>query len=146
MSRSTAANYRFQLTPPSVLEHDLQIDCTKMLWRVLLPDVCWTAVDHAHSLNMTIGRNGRPIGLLEAQKRVARGIKPGIADYLFWHESRGFAIELKRDVDADLSDDQDDFLRQMILAKVEVSVAWTIWQVFNKVKAWGLCRNVTVMT
>ena len=140
------ARTAFVLTPHSPREHDLQIDCTTMLYRVLLPDVCWTAIDHAHSLNMTIGRHGRPIGLVEAQKRVARGIKPGIADYLFWHRSHGFAIEMKRDSYEKLRDDQEDFLTQMILAKVEVSICWTLWQVFDKVKEWGLSRNVTVMT
>jgi hypothetical protein len=103
----------FQLTAPKQLEHELQIECTSMLWKVLLPDVCWTAIDHAHSLDMRIGRHGRPIGLLEAQKRKARGVKAGIADYLFWHRRQAFAIELKT-VDGVLSGDQEDFLQSMI--------------------------------
>lgn len=133
----------FRLTADRELEHDLQLTCTKAFWRILLPDVCWTAIDHAHSLNMTIGRNGRPVGLIEAQKRKARGVKAGIADYLFWHRGNGFAIELKT-VDGVLSDGQEDFLKQLILARVEVSVCWTLDQVLDRVQAWGLCRRFRV--
>jgi hypothetical protein len=135
----------FRLKPPRYLEHQLQIDCTTMLRSgVLLPDVCWTAIDHAHSLNMTPGRYGRPIGLLEAQKRRARGVRAGVSDYLFWRLGRGFAIELKT-VDGSLSDDQKTFLKEMIEAGIPVSVCWDIRQVIAKLQAWGLCRRVTVM-
>jgi hypothetical protein len=110
-----------------------------MLGRVLLPTVAWTAVDHAHSLNPTIGRHGKPIGLLEAQKRKARGIRPGICDYLFWHQSLGYAIELKVD-DGELTDDEEDFIRDLIKAEIEVKVCWGMWQVFETVGDWGLVR------
>jgi VRR-NUC domain len=125
-------------------EHELQIDCTAMLWKILLPEVCWTAIDHAHSLNMQIGRHGRPIGILEAQKRVARGIQPGIADYLFWHRSNAFAIELKT-VNGVLHDDQKVWLRRMIKAGGEVSVCFSFDQVVAKVREWDLCRGFVVM-
>ncbi len=140
----------FRLEPDrDPLEHDLQIACTKALYSVLLPDVCWTAIDHGHSLNMTIGRHGRPIGFIEAQKRKARGIKPGITDYLFWRLGRGFAIELKTIAQAmtankGLSDDQHNFLSQLITAGVEVSVCWTIDLVLARCQGWGLCRPFRV--
>lgn len=140
---STLRPVKFQLEAQREAEHDLQIACTDMLWKILLPDVCWTAIDHAHSLNMTIGRNGRPIGLIEAAKRKRRGVKAGISDYLFWHRSLGFAVEMKT-VDGVLSDDQKDFLKQMIRAGVEVSICWTIDQLAERVKAWGLCRGFKV--
>jgi hypothetical protein len=130
------------LVAPEPLEHDLQISCTDMLRLVLLPDVQWTAVDHAHSLDRRIGREGRPIGLIEAMKRKARGIRKGIPDYLYWHRGRGFAIELKRNADEQLSDDQEDFLRGLIRAGVEVKICWTKMQVFDTVVAWGLTRTV----
>jgi hypothetical protein len=135
-----AASRPFALTSYEPAEHELQIDCTKMLRVILLPEVCWTAIDHAHSLNMAIGRNGRPIGLMEAAKRKARGIKAGITDYLFWANGDAFAIELKATVDGVLSDDQKDWLRAMIGAGASVSVCWTIDQVFQKVVEWGLVR------
>lgn len=134
---------KFRLEVEREQEHELQLACTALLWKILLPDVAWTAIDHAHSLNMTIGRHGRPIGLIEAQKRKARGVKAGISDYLFWHKSRGFAIELKT-VTGVLSDGQKDFLNQMIAAGVEVSVCWTLDLVAERVKGWGLCRGFTV--
>jgi len=116
-----------------------------MLERILLPDVQWTAIDHAHSLDMRTGRHGRPIGLIEVQKRKARGVKSGICDYLFWFDGRGFAIELKRNADEKLSDDQKDFCRGLLQAGVLVKVCWTIWQVFNVVVEWGLARTGVVM-
>jgi hypothetical protein len=136
---------KFQLEAFQEAEHELQIACTGMLWRILLPDVCWTAVDHAHSLNMTIGRHGRPIGLIEAQKRKARGVKAGIPDYLFWRKAQAYAIELKATADGVLSDHQEDFLKAMIAAHAEVSICWTIDQVVERLTAWGLCRRTRVM-
>lgn len=130
---------RFALTAPSQSEHDLQIDCTTMLRKILLPDVAWTAIDHAHSLDERIGRHGRPVGLLEAVKRKRRGIRRGVPDYAFWRRARAFAIELKT-VDGELSDDQKDFLRELIRAGVEVAVCWTRPQVFQRVVVWELAR------
>ena len=130
------------LIAPEPLEHDLQTSCTNMLNLLLLPDVQWTAIDHAHSLDRRIGRNGVPIGLLEARKRKGRGIKPGICDYLFWHRRMGFAIELKRNADEDLSDDQEDFCNGLIRAQIPLKICWTKMQVFETVQAWGLTRTV----
>ena len=120
-------------------EHELQIDCKNMLDRILLPEVCWTAIDHGHTFDMRPGRRGVPIGLLEAQKRKARGIKAGLPDLMFWHVGQGYAIELKTDC-GDLSEAQEIFLREMIAAGVEVAVCWNQTQVFNKVVGWGLTR------
>ena len=114
-----------------------------MLHTLLLPDVCWTAIDHAHSLDRRLGRNGVPIGLIEARKRKARGIKKGIWDYLFWHRARAFSIELKVG-DNDLTPEQEEFGNALILAEVEVKVCWTIDQVFETTKAWGLLRPSAV--
>ena len=127
------------------LEHDLQLDCTKMLERLLLDDVQWTAVDHAHSLDRRIGRGGVPIGLIEVRKRKARGIKSGICDYLFWHRGAAFAIELKRNASEPLSDDQKIFCRGLLKAGVKVQVCWTIWQVDLTATRWGLMRPHEVM-
>jgi hypothetical protein len=134
---------RFTLTPPDPFEHELQIDCTTMLELVLAIDVQWTAVDHAHSLTEKIViRGGReiPVGLVEAKKRKARGIRPGICDYLFWHRSRGYAIELKRDASSPLSDVQKVFCRGLIDAQIPVKICWTKDQVYNVVSDWGLTR------
>ena len=129
----------FRLAIPKIREHAAQIDCTKMLRGVLRPEVAWTAIDHAHSLNPTIGRHGKPIGLLEAQKRKARGVRPGVCDYLFWHNSLGYAIEFKVD-DGELTGDEERFIKDLIKAKAEVKVCWGMWQVFETVSDWGLVR------
>ena len=115
----------FQLTAPTSPEHQAQIDCTTMLQRVLRPEVCWTAIDHAHSFDMRPSKHGVPIGLIEAQKRKARGVRAGIPDYLFWAAGQGYGIEFKTG-DGTLSDDQRSFLRELIAAKVEVAVCWGV--------------------
>jgi hypothetical protein len=135
---------KFRLAELREEEHETQIACTAMLWKVLLPDVAWTAIDHGHSMNMKIGRHGVPIGILEAQKRKKRGVKAGIADYLFWHRSFGFAIELKT-VDGVLSEGQEVFLGDLIRAEIPVSICWRIEQVLERCTAWGLCRHARVM-
>ena len=120
-------------------EHQLQIQCTEMLRIVLLPDVAWTAIDHAHSLDHRVGRRGVPIGILEARKRQRRGIRPGICDYLLWRAGMGFAIELKVG-DNDLSPDQTLFVRSLLGAGVPVKVCWSKCQVFDTVVRWRLTR------
>jgi hypothetical protein len=115
-----------------------------MLWRVLLPEVVWTAVDLAQSLNPTIGRNGRPIGLIEAQKRKARGCRAGVCDYLFWYRAMGFAIELKRNASEPLSDDQEKFCTGLLETEVPVKICWDEWQVYHTVVEWGLTRPMQV--
>ena len=140
-SRHTA----FALTVEERYEHDLQIDCTAMLERLLLPSVQWTAIDHAHSLDPTLGRNGRPIGFGEAKKRKARGCKAGICDYLFWHRAEAFAIELKRSASERLSEDQKKFIRGLLGAGCDVQVCWSIWQVEKTCTDWGLMRPHQVM-
>lgn len=134
--------HSLQLVVPEPSEHELQAQVAEMLRLVLLPDVQWTSVDHAHSLDRRIGRNGVPIGLLEARKRVGRGIKPGITDILFWFDGRGFAIELKRSPDEKLSDDQKDFCKGLIRAGIQLKICWTKLQVFETVQGWGLTRTM----
>lgn len=126
-------------------EHELQISCRKMLDILLLPEVQWTSIDHAHSLDRRIGRNGRPIGLLEAQKRKARGIKAGICDMLFWYRQRGYAIELKRTASEPLNTDQGTFCRGLLATGVPVKICWTKEQVWRTVVDWGLTRPHAVM-
>jgi hypothetical protein len=140
MSNRGQHSKRFDLTPWEPEEHALQIDCTTMLKRILLPQVAWTAIDHAHSFNPTIGRNGKPIGLMEMVKRKARGIRAGLQDYSFWHSGLGFAIELKKSAAAPLSNDQKIWLRELQAAEVPVRICWTIDQVFWSVDGWGLVR------
>lgn len=138
------ARPRFRLVEEEQSEHDLQMDIARMLHVVLLPDVQWTSVDHAHSLDQRLGRTGRPIGLVEAMKRKARGVKRGITDILFWHQGRGFAIELKRNADEPLSDAQKEFCKGLIAAGIPVKVCWSKPQVFQTVVAWGLTRPMRV--
>jgi hypothetical protein len=115
-----------------------------MLELILLPEVQWTAIDHAHSLDRRIGRNGVPIGLIEVRKRKARGIKAGITDYLFWHAGAAFAIELKRNASEPLSDDQKTFCRGLLRAGVKVKICWTKNQVFEVVVGWRLTRPMRI--
>jgi VRR-NUC domain len=138
------------LTPYDPAEHELQIDCTTMLHTILLPGVCWTAIDHGHSFDkrparVKPDRHGRvpTIGMLEAIKRKRRGIKSGICDYLFWFEGSSFAIELKVP-DGILSDDQKKWLRSMIANKVRCKVCWSKSLVFQTVVEWGLTRRMQV--
>lgn len=116
-----------------------QITCSEMLERVLLPEVAWTAIDHGHSLNPTIGRNGRPIGIQEAVQRKRRGVKPGITDYLFWHQSYSYAIEFKVD-DGELTEDEKTFMRGLLAAGVICKVCWGSVQVMDTVYGWRLVR------
>jgi hypothetical protein len=135
---------RFQLIPPVQSEHELQIECTDMLAVILLPDVCWTAIDHAHSLDRRPTPGGLPIGLIEMRKRKARGIRSGLWDYFFWHRSITHVIELKVG-DNDLSSDQELFGRQLIAAGIDrLKVCWNKDQVFNTVVGWGLTRNAVM--
>lgn len=135
----------FHLVAFEPSEHDLQIACTKMLFSILLPEVCWTAIDHAHSLDRRLSKRGFPIGLIEMQKRKARGIRSGLWDYFFWHRSVTHVIELKVG-DGNLSPSQEDFGRQLIRAGVtQLKVCWSKDQLFNTVVEWGLTRNA-VMT
>ena len=111
-----------------------------MLAIVLLPEVAWTAIDHAHSLDRRIGRNGVPIGLIEVRKRQARGIKSGIWDLWFWHRGITHVIELKVG-DNDLTDEQENFGNKLLAAGVDrLKVCWNKNQVFNTVVGWGLTR------
>jgi VRR-NUC domain len=136
-------------------EHELQISCTGMFAILLLPDVQWTACDLALSLDPTIGRNGRPIGLIQAAKRKARGCRAGVPDYLFWHRGRGYAIELKRNADEPLSDDQKAFIGNverpgrpasgLLGAGVPFKICWTKPQVAETLREWGLTRPFKVM-
>jgi hypothetical protein len=140
-----ARAHLLQLQPPEPSEHELQKACTKLLHAILLPDVCWTAIDHAHSLDWREGRSGKPIGLIEMQKRKARGVRSGIWDYVFWHRGITHFIELKVG-DNDLSDEQELFGRQLIKAGISrLKVCWNSEQVFNTVVEWGLTRKA-VMT
>ena len=66
-------------------------------------------------------------------------MRAGIPDYLFWAAGQGYGIEFKTG-DGTLSDDQRNFLRELIAAKVEVAVCWGSVQVFRKVHEWGLVR------
>lgn len=131
---------QFTLWAPDPLEHELQIECSKMLELILLPDVAWSAIDHAHSFTKQIGRNGRSIGMLEAVKRKRRGIQAGIFDYLFLHDGRGYQIELKRDADQDFSDAQKVWGGRLMAAGVPIKLCWTKDQVFQTVVGWGLTR------
>lgn len=131
----------FRLTALKEYEHDLQITCASAFdsGAILLPDVTWTAIDSAFSLNRTIGRNGKEIGWGEVQKRKKRGIKPGPPDFVFWHVGRGFAIELKT-VEGELTEDEEKFLRSLIRSGIEVAVCWTFNQVIARLSIWGLLR------
>ena len=129
------------LVPDEPDEHELQLSCTGMLSIILLPDVCWTAIDHSGSVDRRIGRNGVPIGLLEMKKRKARGVQDGIWDYAFWHRGEAFAVEMKVG-DNDLSDAQKEWGRRLIKAGVHVKVCWSKPQLFNTVVEWGLTRTV----
>jgi hypothetical protein len=133
----------FHLVAPEPDEHELQTSCTDMLNILLLPDVCWTAIDHAHSIDQRPGRHGVPIGLLEMRKRKARGVQEGIWDYAFWHRGKSFAVEMKVG-DNDLTTDQEVWGRRLIAAGVEVKVCWTKAQLFVTIQRWGLTRP-TVM-
>jgi hypothetical protein len=137
-----------QLVPPTEDEHSFQISCAGMFEIILLPEVAWTAVDHAHSIDRSrvIIRNGRevPVGLIEMKKRQARGIRSGLWDLWFWHRGITHVIELKVG-DNDLTPEQEDWGRKLLGAGVHnLKVCWTRDQVFNTVRDWGLTRNAVM--
>lgn len=138
----------FVLTQPERSEHELQIQCAKMFQRILLPwpQVIWFAIDAAGSRDMTPGKHGVPIGLLEMQKFIRRGGRKGVLDLIFLAWRTAYWIELKKDADASLTDEQRQMVKDLITGGYEVSICWDLWQVFAKVKEWGLCRNSAVMT
>ena len=128
----------FQLTAPTSPEHQAQIDCTTMLQRVL-----GRRSAGLRSTTPTASTCGRPSmacrwGYRGAETQGARRAR-GIPDYLFWAAGQGYGIEFKTG-DGTLSDDQRNFLRELIAAKVEVAVCWGSVQVFRKVHEWGLVR------
>jgi hypothetical protein len=129
----------FVLAPKIEAERQQQIDCTKMLDVVLRPEVCFTAIDHSHSRNPTIGRNGQEIGWSEVARRKAQGVRPGIPDYLFWDQGYAYAIEFKVG-EGELSEAEKDFMRKLIGAGVICKVCWGQTQVMNTVYGWHLCR------
>lgn len=130
----------FRLVASRQAEHDLQIQCADAFAAgVLLPDVTWTSIDSAFSRNQKIGRNGREIGWGELAKRKRRGIKPGVPDMAFWRDGRGYLIELKVG-DGEPTEDQEIFLRSLIISKIEVAVCWTFFQVMQRLQLWGLLR------
>lgn len=118
----------FKLTPPITPEHEMQIDVARMLNRILLPDVCWSAVDHANAADATTGAI-----------RKARGAKPGLPDLLFWYQGRAYAIELKI-VGGVVSPAQRQFQDQLARAGGLVAVCRDCASVFSTVQAWGLSR------
>lgn len=135
---------RFHLMPPEPSEHELQIECTSMLALILLPDVCWTAIDHAHSLDRRPTPGGLPIGMVEMRKRKARGIRSGLWDYFFWHRGITHVIELKVG-DNDLTPEQETFGRALIAAGVDrLKVCWNKDQLFHTVVDWGLTRKAVL--
>lgn len=133
---------RFALTSWRPDEHELQINCVKMLDRLLLPGVVFTSHDNAFSLNMRLGRNGRPIGFAEIAKRKARGIRPGIPDLEFVvpPDGQSWWIELKRDRDHALEPEQVVYINRLLAAGCRVQICWTIDQVLETTYAWGLLR------
>lgn len=129
----------FRLTSYVEAEREAQIQDCKMLRILLRPGVCWTAIDHGHSFNTTIGRNGQPIGLIEMQKRKARGVRAGIPDLLFWADGKPYAIERKIE-DGVISDAQRVFQQELKDARVPVANAWSQAELCETLNAWGLLR------
>lgn len=133
----------FQLTAYDPAEHEMQEECTRALNTILLPTVCWTAIDAGHSFDQRIGRHGVPRGMLEAQKRKRRGVKKGWPDYQFFHHGSAFAIELKVP-SGTLSPEQKDILRQLIANQVSCRVCWSVDLVIATVAEWGLSRPLRI--
>lgn len=128
-------------------EHQLQIECTAMLHRVILPrpQVRWWAIDGAGSMDQTIGRHGVPIGLLEARNRKLRGLTKGVPDYQFFGWRTAYFIELKKDAEAKLTDDQEEVIGDLLAGGYDCAICWDLWQVFDRVNLWGLTRPCAVM-
>ena len=129
----------FKLTPYVEPEHQEQIQDVRTLKILLRPNVCWTAIDHGHSLNREIGRNGEEIGRLEARLRVARGVRSGIPDFLFWAEGRPYAIERKIRGGI-LSENQRVFHEELRGAGVPVVTCRSQRELCDVLTAWGLMR------
>lgn len=127
--RSAPRKRPFRLKSPELAEHQLQIDCTKMLRRVLRHDVTWTAIDHANAKDRLTGAI-----------RKARGVKAGIPDYLFWHRGRAYAIELKA-LGGQLSAAQNLFLYCLTVSDIDFTVCRSVAEVFQAVEEWGLTRT-----
>jgi hypothetical protein len=130
----------FKLTSYVQRERDAQVQDANAMRILMRPGVCWTAVDHGHSFNPTIGRSGKPIGLIEAQLRKARGARSGIPDFLLWADSRAFAIERKIEGGI-VSDDQKQFQTELIDAGVTVATCWSQKDVLDALGSWGLLRS-----
>jgi hypothetical protein len=132
----------FKLTSYVQRERDAQVQDANAMRILLRPGVCWTAVDHGHSFNPTIGRNGEPIGLLEAKIRKARGVRAGIPDFLLWADRKPFALERKIEGGV-LSDDQKLFQAELTDAGVTVATCFSQKDVLDALGEWGLLRSYT---
>jgi VRR-NUC domain len=129
----------FALTSPVQRERDEQIQDARMLHILVRPGVCWTAIDHGHTFDMTPGRYGKPRGLIEAQKRKARGCRPGIPDFLFWADGKPYAIERKVE-GGRVSGEQQQFQTELRTAGVAVATCWSQRELADTLQGWGLLR------
>jgi hypothetical protein len=129
----------FRLTSYVEAERNAQIQDANLLKILLRPGVCWTAIDHGHSVNPTLGKNGQPIGVLEAKLRKARGVRSGIPDMLFWADGKPYAIERKVEGGV-ISERQREFQEELKQAGVLVAVAWSQAELCATLTAWGLLR------
>jgi hypothetical protein len=130
----------FRLTSHVEAERNAQIQDARMQRILLRSGVCWTAIDHGHTFDKTLGRHGKPIGLIEAQKRKARGVRAGIPDFLYWHQGRGYAIERKV-AGGVISDEQKQFQAELVEAGIPVAVCWTQKEICDALEGWGLLRQ-----
>ena len=133
----------FKLISYVEAERDAQIQDARALKILLRPNVAWTAIEHGHSFNPTIGRSGQPIGLIEMQKRKARGVRSGIPDLSFVAEGRSYWIERKVEGGI-ISEAQLEFQSELKDAGALVATCWSQRELCDTLEAWGLLRPYRV--
>lgn len=125
----------FRLTPPTVLEHPLQQQITKLLTVEIAPPgkvskhgVVWFSIDHANYA-------GEVPGI-----RIGRGIVAGIPDTFVLHRGRTFFIEIKTEA-GELSTEQESVATAILVGGGRVGVARSAEEVLACLDEWDVPRH-----
>lgn len=125
----------FRLTPPTVLEHPLQAQITKLLTIEIAPPgkvskhgVLWFSIDHANFAGEVPG------------VRIGRGIVAGIPDMFVLYRGWTHFIELKT-TNGELSLEQQSVASAVVVAGGRVGVATRAEEVLACLDTWKVPRH-----
>ena len=132
---SAARRKTFRLTPPTVLEHPLQAQITKLLTIEIAPPgkvskhgVVWFSIDHANYAGEVPG------------VRIGRGIIAGIPDTFVLHRGRTYYVEIKTNEGA-LTIEQQSVAAAVTVAGGRIGVARSADEVLACLDEWQIPRH-----